>query len=110
LQGFRVRLDVGVPTRNRAREPHGRRGDGQGTDPAGWYDLVFPSALALQPGTYWIGVISGGSSNVAGFRWNSVSGARALNQDNYGDGPSNPFGTASFDSEQMSVYATYTAG
>jgi hypothetical protein len=44
------------------------------------------------------------------FVWNSVSGARALNQDNYSDGPSNPFGTASIDSEQMSVYATYTAG
>jgi hypothetical protein len=80
------------------------------TDLAGWYDLVFPSALALQPGTYWIGIISGGSNNVAGFRWNSVSGARALSQDNYSDGPSNPFGTASIDSEQMSVYATYTAG
>jgi thermitase len=80
------------------------------TDAAGWYDLVFPSAVALQPGSYWIGVISGGSNNIAGFRWNSVAGARALNQDSYSDGPSNPFGGASIDNEQMSVYATYASG
>jgi hypothetical protein len=80
------------------------------TDAAGWYDLVFPSAVSLPAGTYWIGVISGGSSGVAGFRWNSVSGARALSSDLYADGPSNPFGSAAIDSEQMSVYATYTAG
>jgi subtilisin family serine protease len=79
------------------------------TDGGGWYDLVFSTAVALQPGTYWIGVISGGSSNVAGFRWNNASGARALNQDSYSDGPSNPFGVATVDSEQMSVYATYTS-
>jgi len=79
------------------------------TDAAGWYDLVFPSAVSLPAGTYWIGVISGGTSGVAGFRWNSVSGARALSSDLYADGPSNPFGAATIDSEQMSVYATYTA-
>jgi hypothetical protein len=52
-------------------------------------------------------VISGASSNVAGFRWNSVSRARALSSDLYSDGPSNPFGSAKIDSEQMSIYATY---
>src|SRR5439155_20976798 len=36
------------------------------------------------------------------------AGARALNTDSYSDGPSNPFGSATIDSEQMSVYATYT--
>jgi subtilisin family serine protease len=78
------------------------------TDPAGWYDLTFPSPVALQAGTYWIGVISGGTSNVIGFRWKGVSGARALNSNSYSTGPSDPFGTATIDSEQMSVYATYT--
>ena len=78
------------------------------TDVAGWYDLVFASPIALQPGSYWIGVNSGASTYVAGFRWKSVSGARAINTNVYTSGPSNPFGSATIDSEQMSIYATYT--
>ena len=78
------------------------------TDAAGWYDLVFSTPVALQAGTYWIGVISGGASNVTGFRYSNVSGARALNSNNYASGPSDPFGIPTIDSEQMSIYATYT--
>ncbi len=78
------------------------------TNKAGWYNLTFASPVALQPGTYWIGVISGNTGGVAGFRWNSVSQARAYNTNTYSSGPSNPFGTATVDSEQMSIYATYT--
>lgn len=78
------------------------------TNAAGWYDMQFPAPIALAPGTYWIGVISGASTHVAGFRWNSVSQIRALNNNSYASGPSNPFGTASKDSEQMSIYASYT--
>lgn len=74
----------------------------------GWYDLTFSSPVALSAGTYWIGVISGNTSNIIGFRWNSVSNARAINSDTYTDGPSNPFGSATLDAEQMSIYATYT--
>jgi N,N-dimethylformamidase beta subunit-like, C-terminal len=77
------------------------------TDQAGWYDLVFPSSIPLQPATYWIGVITGGTGGVTGFRWTSVSGVRAANANTYTSGPTNPFGSASFDAEQMSVYATY---
>lgn len=77
------------------------------TDAAGWYDMQFPSSIALSPGTYWIGVISGNATHVAGFRWNSVSQIRALNSNPYANGPSNPFGTATLDSEQMSIYASY---
>jgi len=80
------------------------------SSPAGRYEMGFPSPLKLAPGTYWIGVISGGASSVTGFRWNSVSGARALNSNSYSSGPSNPFGAATIDSEQMSVYATYRSG
>jgi hypothetical protein len=78
------------------------------TDPTGWYDFSFPSPVALQAGTYWIGVISGTATNVTGFRWKRVSGARAINSNTYTSGPSNPFGTATIDAEQMSIYATYT--
>jgi subtilisin family serine protease len=75
---------------------------------AGWYNLPFASPVALGPGTYWIGIISGGTSRVTGFRWSSVAGSRALNSNTYTSGPSNPFGSASSDAEQMSLYATYS--
>ncbi len=78
------------------------------TNKANWYDLTFSSPVALSAGTYWIGVISGSTSNITGFRWKSVSNARAYNTNTYTSGPSNPFGTATIDSEQMSIYATYT--
>jgi subtilisin family serine protease len=78
------------------------------TNKANWYDLTFSTPLALQPGTYWIGMISGSTSHISNFRWNSVSKARAYNTNTYTNGPSNPFGSATIDSEQMSIYATYT--
>jgi hypothetical protein len=53
-------------------------------------------------------MISGSSSYVVGFRYTIVS--RACNANTYASGPSNPFGTASIDGEQMSEYATYTTG
>jgi subtilisin family serine protease len=75
---------------------------------AGWYNLPFASPVALSPGTYWIGIISGGTSRVTGFRWSNAAGSRALNSNTYTSGPSNPFGSASIDAEQMSLYATYS--
>jgi thermitase len=80
------------------------------TNAAGWYQLKFPSAVHLTAGKYWIGVITGAGSGVAGFRYTSVSGSREYNNNTYTSGPSNPFGTGSFDSEQTSLYATYSPG
>jgi DNA-binding beta-propeller fold protein YncE len=79
------------------------------TEAAGWYDLTFSTPLNLAAGSYWIGVITGASSGVAGFRWDSVTGSRHYNTNTYTSGPSNPFGPATTDSEQMSIYATYTS-
>jgi subtilisin family serine protease len=80
------------------------------TSTSGWYDLVFASPINLAAGNYWIGVITGASSGVAGFRYDSVAGARDYNANTYTSLPSNPFGAFSTDSEQTSLYATYTAG
>jgi hypothetical protein len=77
---------------------------------AGWYDMVFPSAVALAAGNYWIGMISGASSHVAGFRYASVAGSRSYNANSYASGPTDPFGTPTIDDEEVSEYATYTAG
>jgi subtilisin family serine protease len=77
------------------------------TNPAGWYDLMFATPPQLTPGHYWIGIISGASSGVAGFRYDPVSGSGDTNADAYGSGPSDPFGSFTTDGEQMSVFATY---
>ena len=77
----------------------------------GWYDLVFPTAISLQPGNYWIGLIDGATSDVIGLRYSTASTKiSAVAPDTYSDGPSNPFGTPTrIDTEQLSIYATYTA-
>jgi Abnormal spindle-like microcephaly-assoc'd, ASPM-SPD-2-Hydin len=78
-----------------------------GTSVAGWYDLTFSSPVKLAAGNYWIGIITGASSHVAGFRYDSVAGARDYNANTYTSGPTNPFGVPTTDSEQTSLYATY---
>ncbi|HEV7585714.1 MAG TPA: choice-of-anchor D domain-containing protein, partial [Solirubrobacteraceae bacterium] len=78
------------------------------TDAAGWYDLVFSSPPSLVAGNYWIGIITGATSNVAGFRFDNVTGARDYNPNAYTAGPTSTFGTPSIDTEQTSLYATYT--
>ncbi|HEY4450506.1 MAG TPA: S8 family serine peptidase [Solirubrobacteraceae bacterium] len=75
---------------------------------AGWYDMVFSSPITLAAGNYWIGLITGSTAGVAGFRYTSVAGSRDFNTNSYPSGPSNPFGAASTDGEQPSLYATYT--
>ena len=80
-----------------------------GTNPAGWYALTFNTPLKLASGSYWIGVITGATSDVAGFRYDSVSKSRVYNTNTYTSGPSNPFGgSLTTDGEQTSLYATYT--
>ena len=74
----------------------------------GWYDLPFSSAVALSAGQYWIGVITGGTGNVARYRYTSVTASRDYNGNSFASGPSNPFGPFSTDSQQMSLYATYS--
>lgn len=76
------------------------------TNAAGWYDLALSSPISVKSGTYWIGLISGGSKYVAGFRWSPVPNARAYNPNTYTSGPTDPFGTPIVDNEQMSIYAT----
>ena len=78
------------------------------TNSPGWYSLSFATPLNLAAGSYWIGVITGASSDVAGFRYESVSSGRDYDTNTYTSGPTNPFGSITTDREQASVYATYT--
>ena len=79
------------------------------TSAAGWYHLSFPSPLQLAAGRYWIGVITGARTEVAGERSDSVRGAENFNANTYTSGPTNPFGSVRTSNEQMSLYATFTA-
>lgn len=78
------------------------------TSVAGWYHLTFPSPLPLTGGEYWIGEITGASNDVAGYRYDTVAGARDWNANTYTSGPTDPFGSFTNDNEQISLYATYT--
>jgi hypothetical protein len=80
------------------------------TNKAEWYDLPFASAIKLAPGNYWIGAITGATSGVAGFRYDSVAASRDYNANTYASGASNPFGSVTTDAKQASLYATYTPG
>jgi hypothetical protein len=80
------------------------------TGAAGWYDLTFSSPVKLAAGNYWIGVLTGATAGVAGFRFDSVSASRDYNSNSFASGPTNPFGAVTTDAEQMSLYATYTPG
>jgi hypothetical protein len=77
------------------------------TQTKGWYDLPFSSPVGLPAGRYWIGVITGGTGGVAGFRYTSVSASRDYNVNSYSSGPTSTFGSFTTDSEQMSLYAAY---
>ena len=82
----------------------------QSTNAAGWYEMKFAAPVKLAAGNYWIGVITGSTTNVAGFRYDSVANSRDYNNNSYASGPSNPFGSVNIDAEQTSLYATYTPG
>lgn len=78
------------------------------TSSAGWYTMIFAAPPTLSAGSYWLGVATGATANVAGFCYDTVNGSRAYNSNTFTSGPSNPFGQVSRDSEQMSEYATYS--
>ena len=54
--------------------------------------------------------MTGPTSEGMGYAYDSVERSRAYNANAYGSGPSEPFGEATFDSEQASIYATYVPG
>jgi hypothetical protein len=80
------------------------------TVPAGmsgrWVPLYLAPPAQLNPGVYWVGLQSDATNGVARFAWSSKPGSRRSNVDGYADGPSDPFGTAALDDQQMSIYAS----
>ena len=88
------------------------------SDAAGWYFLDFarrqtqanPSGLLqLTPGAYWIGVIAGDESGVAGVAYDSIPATDEQNTNPYPAGPSDPFGPGTAGDERLSLYMDYFA-
>jgi subtilisin family serine protease len=77
---------------------------------SGWFELPFAAPVHLSAGTYWIGFITGGTSSGVGYAYEEVPGSRAYSANPFASGPSDPFGPATVDSEQASIYATYVPG
>lgn len=76
------------------------------TSQPGWYHLKLRRPLALHAGRYWLGVITGETGGVIGFRYRSVPHSRDLDVNRFGHGPSKRFGRVSIDDCLMSLYAT----
>jgi hypothetical protein len=72
------------------------------------YRMYFAKAVQLKPGTYWLGVLTGGDSGVAAIRYFPVARSAPTNANVFSAGPSDPFGPiASVDDTQLSVFALY---
>ena len=78
------------------------------TNGSGWFDLPLTAPVALAPGSYWLGFTTGTTSEGMGYRFDSAANSRAYNTNAFAGGPTDPFGSATKDSEQASIYATYT--
>ena len=72
------------------------------------YPLFFPEALHLSPGTYWLGLLTGGDSGVAGVLVFPTRHSAPANSNAFAAGPSNPFGPiASVANAQMTLLLHY---
>lgn len=77
-----------------------------GTSQPGWYHLRLRQPLALRTGRYWLGLMTGGTGGVLGYRFRTVRHARDLNANRFNRGPSKRFGHFSVDNCLMALYAT----
>lgn len=105
---------VGLVYSNRGGTPDGllastRKLVFSSSEHPGWYHLTFRHALKLRPGRYWLGVISGASGGVTGFRYDRRHHARAINDNGFTAGPAKRFGRYSIDDCLMSLYASLRA-
>jgi hypothetical protein len=77
------------------------------TDPAGWYRARLIRSVDLADGQYWIGVLTGGKANVAGWRYDDT-GTRDTRYRSFSQGPTDPFGATGQDTAVMSLFASLT--
>jgi hypothetical protein len=76
-------------------------------DGPGMATLAFSPNLQLPAGNYWIGLITGGQTDVAVISYDPESGVLESDANPFLSGPSNPFGPISSGNELMSLYLDY---
>jgi hypothetical protein len=76
------------------------------------FQLEFPggNAIHLPRGKYWMGVISGGDSNVATIGVDVLKNSGAVNATPYSSGPTNPFGPFTRLDGYFAVNGVYVTG
>ena len=72
-----------------------------------WVPFAFSSPVALAPGTYWLGTITGGTSSATHHYIGTTPRARVYGWDPYGDDASNPAGPMQSSPGPISIYAEY---
>ncbi len=78
-----------------------------GSDGSGMATLTFKGNLQLPAGDYWIGLITGGQTDVARISYDPDPGVLDSDADSFLSGPSDPFGPISSGDELMSLYLDY---
>ena len=76
-------------------------------DGPGMATLTFSPNLRLPPGGYWIGLITGGQTDVALIPYDPEPGVLDSNENPFTSGPADPFGPISAGDELMSLYLDY---
>jgi hypothetical protein len=77
-----------------------------------WWSFTFSPTLVLTNGYYWLGIIAEATTLHFNFEASYVpeinASAFAYNNNLYNQGPSNPFGTPTYENRTISIYANYT--
>ena len=78
-----------------------------GSDGSGMATLTFSPDLRLPAGDYWIGLMTGGQTDVARVSYDPEPGLLDSNANPFSSGPSDPFGPIGTGDELMSLYLDY---
>ena len=73
-----------------------------------WIPLDFAAPVALTPGTYWLGTITGTTSGATHHYIGTTEDARVYAWDPYTGGATDPAGPVQHSSGPISIYAEYT--
>ncbi len=74
----------------------------------GWVDFVFGTGVALNPGSWWLGLHL--DANAVGVQpnWSASGGASSFANDTYSDGTAATWGSTNTGVHNTAIYATYT--
>jgi hypothetical protein len=75
---------------------------------AGWADMYFNPYVHVPAGHYFFGILTGGTSNVAGIRYENHPNTLATNANDFSAGPSDPFGPYGIYPQRWSLSVTYS--